>query len=254
MKRLTPFYILISLLTYNKADSAYIGPQIMHKSYNETLPSGLKSEEEGILYGFRGGISSILGRFINFDLNTEYFNGKTKYTGTKQSLITKKIVPFKSITENNLFNSEGSIGFPIPFKKISIEPFWGLGFHLWERKMEDYIETYSWVYYQFGGLLSVNLSHFWDLGVEGKGMVPKFANIGINNIYPWKQDISLESHLQYSIKLINKFHWKYFSFYLSGYYQRLEIGPGTNIKKSSFSAPLSTDKLLGGELIAEYNF
>lgn len=254
MKKLIIFLGLTSLISYNKIDSAYIGPQVIYKNYFETLPNELKSEEKGFLYGFRGGLTYSLSKHVDFDLFTELAQGKTDYDGTRQSLITKKITPIKALTDNNLFNLEGDIGFPINYKRISLKPLWGLGYHLWERKLEDYLETYTWAYFSFGGILSVKALSFWDIGLEAKGFQTKFANIGIKDIYPWKQEISLDDHLQYSLKLINKFHFKYLNFYLSEFYQVLKIGPGENIKKSSLSAPLSTDKLLGTEFILEYNF
>lgn len=254
MKKLIIFLGLTSLIACNKVDSAYLGPQIIYKNYFETLPGDLKSEEKGFLYGFRGGFTYNFGRHLDFDLFTEFAEGKTNYTGTRQSLITKKITPVKAITENNFFNLEGDIGFPINYKRFFFKPLWGLGYHLWERKLEDYLETYNWLYFSFGGVLSLNITSFWDIGLQAKGFQTKFATIGAKDIYPWKQDISLEDHLQYSLKLINKLHLKYLNCYLSGFFEKLKIGPGENIKKSSFSAPLSTDILIGAECILECNF
>ena len=274
MKHPALLLILSFLIIYYKADSAYLGPQILYKKYFETLPQNLKSEEEGFLYGFRGGLSSRglssnSGKFIDADLYTEYAEGKTKYTGTRQSLKTKKITPFESFTDNKLFDTEGTIGFPLPYKKITIKPFWGLGYHLWERKMEDYTETFSWIYYHFGGILSLTIVSPWEIGLEAKGMQTKFANIAAREIFPWQLDISVENHLQYSLKAYNRFHSKYFDVYLAAFYRNLKIGPdsigpntigsdvrghNSNKRKRAFSAPLSTDKLLGGEFILEYNF
>ena len=186
---------ILSLITYSKLYSAYFGPQVIYKNYKEDLPIPQKSTEQGILYGFTGGISSNIAKIIYTDICVEYAQGNTKYIGTKQDLLTKETRLITSTTENNLLNIEGKVKFPHSHKRITIAPFGGIGYHLWDRKLEEYVENYHWLYFLFGGSISINLTSFYDIGLEVKGMRTKLAKIEINDIYPWRQDLILTNKL-----------------------------------------------------------
>lgn len=253
MKYIALFLIFLSLL-YNRTYGAYIGPVILYRDYKEMLPSPLKSQERGILYGFRGGLSSNIAKFLYTDLSLELVQGQTNYLGTRQSLINYKISEMQGLTNNTLLNIEGTLGLPFKYRLFIISPFWGAGYHLWERELQEYLEKYKWPYIHFGVTLSFELFSLWKIGLEFKEMQTKFASVEIQEIYPWNLDLSLFNKLQYAIKLYNELHFKYISIILAVFYRHLEIGPSQNEKTSSFSSPLSVDKILGSEIILKYNF
>lgn len=249
------FLIFLFFVTISHACfSFYFGPQIIYKSYKEKLPPNLKAEDKGVLQGFRGGLSMSLVRLIYADIDIDYTQGKTNYSAVKYDSINKEYYSISNITDNKLLNAEGNIGVLLSVKRISLKPYWGIGYHLWERKLEDYTESYDWLFFNFGAVLDIKITPEWDIGLDVKGMQPKFTNIEVDKIYPWQQDVSLFNEMQYAIKIYNKFHVSFVTLYLSAFYKNMKIGSSKRNDNSLFYAPPSSDKIYGAEMILEYGF
>ena len=246
------FFFLVILS--NNAFSFFLGPQIVYKDYKETLPLDLKCEDKGVLEGFRGGLSFSLAKLIYGEISVDYAKGKTKYSGIHKDILTDQYYSFHSKTNNILINAEGNLGIALSAKKISIKPFWGVGYHLWERELIDYSETYNWLYINFGAVLAIHITPSWDIGLDVRGMQPKFSKIEIEELNPWNQDMSLFNEMQYAIKIYNKFSISFLNLYLAGFYKNMKIGATKKSDDNYFSARSSIDKIFGAEVILEVNF
>lgn len=239
----------------------YISPQVAYRDYHEELQGMAKSDEYGVLYGYRLGLENH-SNYLYGNLFTSGLFGKTTYNGTIYSFADRSYEPVTSKTGNRIYNLEASFGPLFQFcilKPFRLIPLVGYGYYVWHRDSEkndssDYDIKYSWGYYLVGIQSDFLINKNSQIGYRASAKKTVRAE---SKLY-LDQDIHLDlaNMWQYSIDLFTSFFYQKFDLSFIGFFQNQPIG-ASEIAKIDFytvQEPPSKTSLFGIRIQFDFRF
>ncbi len=173
-------FVLIGFLFVNvKADELKVGTSFLKMNYVETGRSGKFLDSETSLFtdidGFNISYRKDIGRLgSNGQLNSievslRQLKGTSAYDGFLQSSSGAIIRPYKTTTQNKIFEPKLRLMRTKYTHNYDIGMFVSVGNREWTRDMSSdpygIKEIYDWKYYDFG-IKTVFYDDYWELGLE----------------------------------------------------------------------------------------
>lgn len=196
----------------------YLYPSVQYFSWEEYFGGRRLLQEEGPLFGFGGGARLALYRkSLMLKVQGEVFGGDVNYRGqTQQNTVTPSLSQRPVSTSVVYFGTklETDIGWRMPLGEWSAEPFAGLGYRWWFRKLEDSttIDTSGNVV-PVGGYTELWQTLYTRLGMRGSyspaGDLAYFAEFG--GKYPFLNRNSADLSAAGDITLEPDPRWSLFS-------------------------------------------
>jgi hypothetical protein len=257
MKQASGFLIIfVAILTFVTSDT-YAETQIYGKVESFTwkefdLSGNRLLKESGPIYSL--GIESRFFMGSNFTISPmgEIFYGAVNYDGQTQAG-----VPVETDTDYLGLKLEGDIGYYIEIsRKVSLEPFLGLGYRLWYRDLEStdnavgYLERWYSMYTKTGLRSNYDPNKTFKLYGEAGIRYPlKNENTAyLSSISSSYQDITLEPGRE--ISFFGEAGIKYHGMFASIYYESLKFSKSATV--SGFYQPESEAGITGLKIGIEF--
>ncbi|MBS0625415.1 MAG: hypothetical protein JSS32_05135 [Verrucomicrobia bacterium] len=233
----------------------YIGPDVFYRYYEEKIPEPRKSKEIGWLPGFQAGWDLYRSFFPYLGADLRFAEGKTRFIGTSENTFFRTVRNVESHSDNTLLNFEGRLGYTLNWGKISLSPFFGMGFQRWMRGLGNYTELYTWGYLAEGVRLRCSTTS-WMFGLNLKAMQMKMSEIQICGVYSWPVVLTLGNEWQLETEAPISWLKNPYEISLVPYFRYLPIGQSNTqtTSRGTIFEPASNTYVAGARLEFAYRF